>query len=185
MMRENETFEQIDFLRADLDTDYVQCTFVGCSFAQLLLIDTFFEDCVFQNCDFSMTDFKNSMRDVTFRDCKLVGANFAELNGVSGGFVFQDTRMDYAVLVGVRLHKARFENCILHETGLDQAELKEAVFDRCDLSGATFNGANLEKTDFSTAYNYTLIPENCKLKKTVFSEYGLKGLVAHLNIIVR
>jgi hypothetical protein len=57
-----------------------------------------------------------------------------------------------------------------------------AVFAECDLSRAVFQAGILEKTDFRSAFNYTIDPELNKLKKAKFSRSGLAGLLEKYNI---
>jgi uncharacterized protein YjbI with pentapeptide repeats len=50
---------------------------------------------------------------------------------------------------------------------------------------ASFAGADLERANLSAAFNFAIDPRACRLKKTVFSRYGLEGLVSHLNIVIK
>ena len=85
------------------------------------------------------------------------------------------------------LHDVGFDSEIDEngETFFDNADIKNSIFEHCNLERASFAGTNLEKVDFSTAFNFSINPAACKLKKTVFSEDNLRGLVDHLNIIIK
>jgi fluoroquinolone resistance protein len=58
------------------------------------------------------------------------------------------------------------------------------VFDNCDLTRATFDRSVLEKADFRTSYNYSIDPENNKIKKAKFSLLGVSGLLDKYDIAI-
>ena len=60
-----------------------------------------------------------------------------------------------------------------------------AVFDRCDMERTSFFRTNLEKADLSTSFHFIIDPAENRLKKAVFSEAGLRGLVAQWGIVIR
>lgn len=93
--------------------------------------------------------------------------------------------MEYALFVDTRLRNTIFDRCEMSNTAFDRADIAGSLFMACNLEGASFAGSHLERADFSEAYNYTLRPEECFLKKTVFSEEGLRGLVSHWDILIR
>jgi uncharacterized protein YjbI with pentapeptide repeats len=62
--------------------------------------------------------------------------------------------------------------------------MPEASFHGCDLLGATFLQTNLEKADFRNAVNYSLDPDQNKVKKARFSAEGLGGLLQKYGIEV-
>jgi uncharacterized protein YjbI with pentapeptide repeats len=70
----------------------------------------------------------------------------------------------------------------LIETDFGECDLSEAVFDNCDLARAVFDNTILEKTDFRTAYNFSIDPEHNRVKKAKFSISGLQGLLLKYDI---
>ena len=70
------------------------------------------------------------------------------------------------------------------EVDFTACNLSAAVFNDCDLSGAVFYQSNLEKTDFRTAFNYTIDPSVNKMKKALFSVLGLAGLLNKYDIVI-
>ncbi|MCC6186899.1 MAG: pentapeptide repeat-containing protein, partial [Chitinophagaceae bacterium] len=42
----------------------------------------------------------------------------------------------------------------------------------------------LEKTDFRSAYNYSIHPERNRIKKAKFAQAGLAGLLQHYDIVI-
>lgn len=184
-MTENQLFEQIRFDEVMLDTEYNQCTFHACDFSKTNLQRSSFDTCRFESCDFSLTKFGHVLRDVVFTDCRMTGAEFTELNKFSNGLVFEKSMLNYANFVGIKIHKTVFRDCFLHEAYFDDSDLTASCFDLCDLTRASFHRTNLEKVDFSSSFHFTIDPTQCKLKKTIFPESELRGLVAHLNIIIK
>ena len=85
---------------------------------------------------------------------------------------------------GLPLRKTVFEDCSLREVQFARADLTGSSFTRCDLARAAFVHTNLEKTDFSTAYNFTLDPDGNRLRKARFSVYGLPGLLEKYGLDV-
>ncbi len=75
-----------------------------------------------------------------------------------------------------------FKNSQLQGIDFTETDLTSAVFDNCDLSQAIFDLSILEKADFRTAYNYSINPENNRLKKAKFSVLGLSGLLDNYDI---
>ena len=63
-------------------------------------------------------------------------------------------------------------------------DLSASNFANCDLSGAIFDNSILEKTDFRTAYNYSINPEINKIKKAKFSVSGIAGLLDKYDIVI-
>jgi uncharacterized protein YjbI with pentapeptide repeats len=81
-----------------------------------------------------------------------------------------------------KLKNTRFIHSSLTETDFSEADLSNAVFEHCDLSGAVFDNTILEKTDFSTANNYSIDPERNKIKKATFSLPAVIGLLNKYDI---
>lgn len=184
-MTEDKTFERADFAEGMPDKEFCDCTFRACNFADCALGQTRFDQCRFEACNLAMAKFEGAVRDTAFADCKMTGCDFAGTSRFSGGLRFERSQLDYANFADAKLPGTRFRECRAFEACFDGAGLKGAVFDRCDLERASFAGADLERADFSTAFNFAIDPASCRLKKAVFSEQGLRGLTAHLNIIVK
>ena len=75
-----------------------------------------------------------------------------------------------------------FKNSQLHEVDFSECDLTSAVFDNCDLLNATFDRTIIEKADFRTAYNYSIDPDNNRIKKARFSKSGIAGLLQKYDI---
>jgi uncharacterized protein YjbI with pentapeptide repeats len=64
------------------------------------------------------------------------------------------------------------------------ADLSASNFDFCDLQGAIFDSTNLDRSDFRTAYNFTIDPENNRVKKARFSLNSVIGLLDKYDLII-
>ena len=183
-MAENKIFENLDGQQVICDKAYYLCVFIGCNFTEQEIGKVAFEQCEFRNCNFSMAKLAGNFSDTLFKDCKLIGTDFTAIGALSNGFVFDSCCLDYANFLSLKLWRTCFRHCKLIETNFDKTDLTSSVFDDCNLMRATFNHTNLTKVDFTTAYNFAIHPNHCHLKKTKFSESGLQGLVAYLDIVV-
>jgi uncharacterized protein YjbI with pentapeptide repeats len=85
----------------------------------------------------------------------------------------------------VRLKKTSFVKCSLKESSFAEADLTEANFSEADLLSAAFDRTNLEKADFRDALNYSIDPENNRMKKAKFSADGIAGLLDKYQIDIR
>lgn len=183
-MTEDKIFENCDFTTPMPDDSYSCCRFVNCNFGEAV-VTTNFNECRFEQCNFTLTKLSGKVRNTLFSGCKMVGAILSELNRFSGNLTLEDCNLDYSVWTGLRLRKTIFRNCRLTNASLMAADFTSTVFDNCNLDGTEFLDAVLEKADFSTSYNFIINPQTCRLKKAVFSESELRGLVSHLNIIIK
>lgn len=65
----------------------------------------------------------------------------------------------------------------MQEVDFSNADLTSAKFDQCDLQRAFFQNTILESADLRTAFNFSIDPENNRVKKAKFSTHGLPGLL--------
>ncbi len=185
-MVENKSFEKINFNELEMEDEYNECVFLSCDFSRKVINTVLFENCIFKECNLGLAKFSSTnLREVTFEDCKMTGTSFAGIGKFSNTLVFKKSYLNYVNFVGVSLRSTQFIDCNLNEAYFDEADIAFSIFDKCDLARASFFKTNLQEVDFSTAFNFTINPEINKLKKTIFSEQDLRGLVAHLDILIR
>jgi fluoroquinolone resistance protein len=181
-----QIFDGLDFTTEPLQkADYEQCRFLNCNFSDLHLSGFGFEDCEFENCNLSMAKVRNtSLKTVSFRKCKLVGLNFGEANPFLITLHFEDCSLNLASFYKLKLKNTTFKNCNLQEVDFTETDLTASLLDNCDLSNATFDRSILEKSDFRTAVNYRIDPDNNRLKKAKFSASGVVGLLVKYDILI-
>ena len=184
-MIESKTINNADLQKTGFDNLYFDCKFIACDLSEMELSNTQFEECSFQLCNLSMTKLLCQMNDVKFMECKIVGADFSTVNKNSTSLKFDKCNISYTTFIGTNLHDCLYSECHIVECDFTDANLSRAVFDNCELAGSIFSGTNLEKADFETSRNYIINPTANRINKMVVSESELKGLVAHLNIVIK
>lgn len=166
-----------------LKGEYDQCSFHDCNFSEHSLSDLRFTDCVFNCCNLSMTKTDNTaFRDVSFKECKMLGIQFDTCNTLGLAFTFDNCQLSHSSFYKLKIKKTIFKNCQLNETDFAESDLTEAVFENCDLYRAIFDQSILEKADFRTSRNFTIDPVTNRIRKARFSVDGLSGLLEKFGI---
>ena len=181
---EDTAFEKIDFTETAMSVgEYDQCRFIHCNLSNVDLSNIVFSESLFTGCNISMAKLtKTSFKDCQFNDCKLLGLRFDDCDDFLFSVGFNNCNLHLCSFYKRRLKKAKFINSKLLETDFVETDLSGAVFENCDLAGAVFQNAVLEKTDFRTAFNYSIDPEINRIKKAKFSAPGIAGLLDKYDI---
>jgi fluoroquinolone resistance protein len=176
---EGKTFDKQDFTGIPFGKgEYEKCTFTSCRMAGADLSGIQFSECIFTDCDWSNANIrKTSLRDVQFHTCKLLGLHFQHCEKFLFSPSFENCVLDLSSFYKMNLKKGKFVSCRFQETDFTECDLHSALFRNCDLGRAVFFHTILEKADLSTSWNYTLDPEENKIKKAKFSREGLAGLL--------
>ena len=178
-----ETFDKIAELNKDT---YEDCVFKNCDFSNQYLNGFVFENCEFQNCNLSNANVQGtSFQNVTFVECKLLGIHFHKANPFSFEVHFQNAQLDFSSFYQCNLKQSSFDTCSLNQVDFTESNLTGVNFNACNLLNAVFFQTNLEKTNFTSAINYSIHPNENRLKKAVFSEDGLKGLLTFFDIVIK
>jgi len=165
--------------------EYTDRIFRRCDFTGADLSGCSFFECRFEHCDLSSARWTDvTLRDVSFSDCKLLGAAFGDCNPFLWSASFEECRMDFSSLCGMRLRKQRFVRCFLQHVDFSDADLQGAVFEACDLTGAIFERCILEKADFTTAYGYDFDLHANRIRQARFSLLGIREQLEHRYGIV-
>src|SRR5690606_6177139 len=92
---ENKDYQGLDFRVEKLSSgEYELCIFKDCIFSNLDLTGFSFTECEFENCDLSNAFGINiSMRDVIFRNCKILGVRFDQCNPFLLSFRSEERRV--------------------------------------------------------------------------------------------
>ena len=83
------------------------------------------------------------------------------------------------------MKKTPFQRCSLKAVDFTEADLTEIKFIDCNLVDALFDRSVLEKSDFTSALNYRIDPNNNQIKKAKFSLEGLPGLLSAYQIEIK
>lgn len=176
---EDEVFEKQDFAKIRLPQgDYEYCKFLNCNFSEGFLNGILFLECEFIDCNLSSAYITGtSFQDVKFTGCKLLGLHFETANPFGFSIHITDCQLNHASFYQVVLKNATIINSKLHHVDFTETDLTETCFDDCDLQHAVFENTNLEKADFRNAINYSIHPDNNKLKGAKFALEGVVGLL--------
>lgn len=184
-MTENKNVNNVELQRVGLDDCYLNCTFELCDFSKMTFRNVHFEECVFKQCNFSMAKMFCQLNDVEFVECKIVGTDFSGITKLSNSLKFVKCNLLYASFVETKLIESRFIECSIVECDFMNSDLSRSLFDRCDLSRSIFTETNLERVNLETSYGFAINPTTNRINKLIISESELRGLVAHLNIVVK
>lgn len=179
------SFYQQVFEKAEtvLQGAYEECVFRNCDFSGGNLNGFTFENCEFHNCNLSNAEVRgSSFQQVGFTDCKLLGIQFHLADPFSFEVFFSGSQLDFSSFYRCSLKNSRFEKCSLNGIDFTEANLQGVVLEACDLKNAVFQNSNLEKADFRTAFNFTIHPEQNRIKKAKFSLNEVGGLLSVYGI---
>ena len=181
-----QVFEKEDYTQQPLARgEYDGCRFESCDFSGCDLSGIVFVDCVFLACNMSMAELnRTTCRNIAFEDCKMLGMRFDNCNAFGISLGFRGCILNHASFYRMKLKGTAFRNCQLREVDFSGAELGAAVFDDCDLSGANFENAVLEKADLRTAHNYSIDPEQTRIRGARFSYPAVLRLLERYGIDV-
>ncbi|OIQ16891.1 MAG: hypothetical protein BM557_09065 [Flavobacterium sp. MedPE-SWcel] len=178
----NKTFLEDEIMYRDFE----RCTFTNCDLSQCNYLGTSFIDCDFINCNFTEAKVNYvSLRGVQFTSCNFTEVNFSMCDPLLFRISFDDCILDYAKLYTLKLKGTIFNNCSLIATDFMKTDVTGAVFSNCNMHQAVLIDTIANKADFTSSYNFTIDPEQNKLKKAKFSVEGLKGLLTKHDLIVK
>jgi uncharacterized protein YjbI with pentapeptide repeats len=165
--------------------EFEACVFNGCDFGACTFLAVTFIDCTFNDCNFVGTNINYvALRTVHFNGCNMAGVNFAMCDKLIFDVQFTKCSLDLAKFYTLKIKGTMFNNCSMVAVDLMSADLTGAELQGCDLHKAVFKNTIANKTNFTTATNYSIDPKQNKIKHATFSRDGIKGLLQHhqLNI---
>jgi len=124
----------------------------------------------------------SAFRNVTFRNCKMLGINFEECSQFGISFRFEECNLSHASFFGGKFRKTTFTKSRLHEVIFTESDLVNSVLDECDLSRAVFDQTQLEGADFRTSFNFSINPNQNRMKRSRFSLHGAASLLEIFGI---
>lgn len=179
-----ERFYKIDFSKNKINAvDFEQCEFVDCHFNSIDLSEINFIDCQFNTSDLSLAKIENtSFQNVTFNNCKMIGFNLTDCNQFGLKVKFDACTLNESSFYNIQLPKTHFKDCQLKNVDFGYANISQSYFENCDLQQAIFDQTNLEKSNWTTAYNFIINPNENKIKNAKFSKENCIGLLHHFQI---
>lgn len=183
---QNKTFSAINYAEQELiGREFDKCNFKQVDFSNCKIQNCIFSDCVLEDCNLSLAQLtKTGLSSVQFKNCKLLGVDFTKVRDFSFAVSFDNCILDYASFSRKKLRNTLFKKCRLQEASFQESDLTGSIFADCDLSRTSFSNTILYETDFTSAYNFSIDPDQNKMKKAKFSVSGLAGLLEKYNLIV-
>jgi uncharacterized protein YjbI with pentapeptide repeats len=183
-MIEGEVFKKIDFTSQKLKIDsFEACRFESCNLEGAHLSGIKFIECEFMDCNLTNAHLKTTtLNEVVFTDCKMMGILFGDINPFLLDVTFNTCQLSLCSFYGLNLKNTAFTDRNLKDADFTDTDLTNCLFERCDLNGAHFERSNLQKADLRTAENYTIDPENNKLKGVLISLDGARGLLSKYGV---
>lgn len=166
----DRTFEELDFRNQSLENRI----FDGCTFLRVNFNGSSFKRCRFLDCTFEQSDLSNivltssDLRDVKFKECKLVGVNWINATSLMH-LSWDNCALNYGNFSGLDLRKSLMQNCVAREVDFAETNFSEANLRGTDFTAARFANTNLTKSDLRQAKNYSIRPDSNKIKKAKFS----------------
>lgn len=163
--------------------EYDNCTFTDCNFSNADIAGIIFTECTFTDCNLSNPNTRSTaFKEVDFKNCKMLGFNFSQCEPFLLAVSFEDCQLNLASFYNLKFKNTKFGKSSLREADLTQADFTNASFNGCDLSGVVFDKTVLEKADLRNAQNYSIDPENNRIKGAKFSMPDIKGLLDKYKI---
>tara|TARA_B110000902_G_C13727329_1_gene367569 strand:- start:154 stop:501 length:348 start_codon:yes stop_codon:yes gene_type:complete len=114
----------------------------------------------------------------------MIGIKFNEVNPFLLQFSFQKCQLNFSSFYQLKIQNTKFSGCNLEEVDFTETIATACVFDDSNLKGAIFEDTNLGKSDFRTAINFNINPENNRLKGAKFSRNTIEGILSQYQIII-
>lgn len=183
----HQTFEKVLYIDRKINNrEFDGCIFKNCDFSNSDLSYNIFIDCEFYDCNLGMTKLSaTSLKNVIFKDCKLLGIQFNECDDFLFNVGFEECILDYSSFANKKMPKTKFTGSSMKDVTFVGTNLSNSIFANCNLDGAVFNDTQLKEVDFTTSYNYKIDPEFNPMRKAKFSAQGIPGLLEKYDIKIQ
>jgi len=112
----------------------------------------------------------------------MLGLNFEKCNAFAFSIKIDNCQLNHSSFYKQKLQKTLFTKSKLLEVDFSECDLNSSVFDDCDLLNAIFDNTNLQNADFRNSHNFTIDPENNRIKGAKFTLQSVIGLLTKYNI---
>lgn len=164
-------------------TEFVDCNIEKCNLFERNLSSLNFTNCTFNHCDLSMSKLPDTqLNNVIFRDCKIMGVDFSKCTGFLFEVHFYNCIIDFCSFENLKMQGTIFKDTSMKGVDLTGTNLQKSSFVNTDLLDAHFAHTNLKECDLSSAYNFLISPNQNNIKKSVFSENNISGLLSEFGI---
>lgn len=171
------------------NTEYSECEFSKCVFANVTLRNAVFSNCVFTDSILRNVTFcESSMLNGTFECCALMGLDWSVLRRHDARLplltAIRSCALKYNTFMGMKMDKMDFSDSTLYDCFFQECGLKQTDFRRCDLENTVFQNCNVAKADFRDARKYRINVMNNIITKAKFSLPDAIGLLDGFDIVI-
>lgn len=164
-------------------TDFDSCTFTNCDFSDLDISNSEFLDCEFISCNLSNTRLKgSSFKQVYFKDSKLIGVKFNEVDPFLLQMKFSNCQLDFSSFYQLKIQYFHFDHCQMMEVDFTETDAQHCIFDKTNLKGAIFEGTNLQNANFTTAEDFVIDMDKNAISKAFFSKENVLNLLQKFKL---
>lgn len=183
---EEQTFQKVDYTTEPLPkAKYEYCSFQSCDFSDSDLSEIKFLETTFTDCNFSNANIlKAYFQDISFKNCKLLGLHFETCTPFGFAIQFDHSMVNHASFYQMDLQNCSFKHCQLKGVDFTEADLTGIALIHCNLLDATFERSVLTKADFRNATDYSIDPNQNKIRGAQFSLPEVIGLLKIFGIKV-
>ena len=116
-------------------------------------------------------------QEVQFKDCKMLGLRFDEVNTFRFSINCIRSQFDHASFYGLSLQKSSFNECNFlgadfSDVNASRSQLINSVF-----IDAVFDGTNLEDCDLTGSTDFYIDPSKNRIKGAIIPRHSLEGLL--------
>jgi fluoroquinolone resistance protein len=170
-------------------SEFHDCTFVHCSFAESVFQTCRFINCTFKQCDLSLIQLPNSVFSaIKMEEAKIIGVDWtlADWSSIRLGdpISFYKCDISHSTFIGLSLRGIQIKDCIASDVDFREADLSHANFADTDLSESLFSHTDLTEADLSRSRNYHIDPGQNVLKRARFSLPEAMSLLYCLDIVL-
>ena len=112
----------------------------------------------------------------------MLGLNFDKCSDFAFSIKVDNCQLNHSSFYKQKLSKTLFAKSKLQEVDFTQCDLSSSVFDDCDLLNAIFYNTDIQNADFRNSHNFTIDPENNRIKGAKFTLQSVGGLLAKYDI---
>lgn len=164
-----------------LDLQYEKCQFTSCTFQETDLRSTVFDACRFIRCSIILPKIEGLvLRNVFFEDSRLLGMPFGECNQFGFNPDFSGCLIESCMFLDMKLIKKELHNNHFRNTDFMNCDLREVSFSGSRFEKTQFGHCDLRDADFREAKDYSLNPEDNKVKG---SKHRLPGALSFLPFL--
>jgi uncharacterized protein YjbI with pentapeptide repeats len=124
-------------------------------------------------------------KEVSFTGCKMIGVRMEDCNDFLLSFSMENCNLSYASFREMSLRKMHFTECVFEAADMTAADFSRSIFDKCILEKVHFEQTILDGADLSTSTHLRLDPDRNSIRKAIFSNKQLVGLLEKHDIVIR